>query len=143
MSQINFHAQCIVLFFVCFSIRLWWYYVVIFFNPSHIGQWPWTFEISHLRCYPLLLLSCLKERASISLLMMSAKQGNFWYHFYIVFGMTWSCIGDWAMDLQHLKPALYHQAIEVYSCNLLTIVIVEKPFPMKSLLLEGHQFLWF
>ena len=28
------------------------------------------------------------ERASISLLMLSAKQRNYWYHFYNVFGMT-------------------------------------------------------
>jgi len=27
--------------------------------------------------------------------MFSAKQGNYWYHFYNVFGMTWSLTGDW------------------------------------------------
>ena len=36
------------------------------------------------------------ERASISLLMFSAKQGHYWYHFYNVFGMTRSLTGDWS-----------------------------------------------
>ena len=44
--------------------------------------------------------------------MFSAKQGNYWYHFYNVFGMTQSLTGDWTRDLPHSKPALYHQAIE-------------------------------
>jgi len=26
---------------------------------------------------------------------LSAKQGNYWYHFYNVFGMTRSLTGDW------------------------------------------------
>ena len=33
------------------------------------------------------------ERASISILMMSAKQGNYWYQFYYIFGMTRSLSG--------------------------------------------------
>ena len=40
--------------------------------------------------------------------MLSAEQGNFWYHFYSVFGMTRSLTGDWTRDLSHSKPALYH-----------------------------------
>ena len=40
--------------------------------------------------------------------MLSAKQGNYWYHFYNVFGMTRSLTGDLTRDLQHSKPALYH-----------------------------------
>ena len=38
--------------------------------------------------------------------MSSAKQGNHWYHFYNVFGMTRSLTGDWTRDLPHSKPAL-------------------------------------
>ena len=45
-------------------------------------------------------------------LMFSAKQGNYWYHFYNVFGMTRSLTGDWTRDLPHVKPALYHWAIK-------------------------------
>ena len=37
----------------------------------------------------------------------SAKQGNYWYHFYNVFGMTRSLTWDWTRDLPHSKPALY------------------------------------
>ena len=52
------------------------------------------------------------ERASNSHLMLSAEQGNSWYHFYNVFGMTQSLTGDWTLDLQHWTPALYHKAAE-------------------------------
>ena len=33
------------------------------------------------------------ERASVSLLMLSAKQENHWYHFFNVFGMTQPLVG--------------------------------------------------
>ena len=42
------------------------------------------------------------ERASIPL--FNAKQGNYWYHFFNVFGMTRSLSGDWTRDLPHSKP---------------------------------------
>ena len=44
--------------------------------------------------------------------MWSAKQGNYWFHFYDVFGMTWSLTGSWTRDLPHSKPALYYYTIE-------------------------------
>ena len=46
--------------------------------------------------------------------MLSAKQGHsmYWYHLYNAFGMTCTVTGDWTRDLPHLKPALYHYAIE-------------------------------
>ena len=34
--------------------------------------------------------------------MLSAKQGNYWYHFYNVFGMTRSLTGGWTRE----PPAL-------------------------------------
>ena len=37
-----------------------------------------------------------------------SKQGNYWYHFYNVFGLTRSLTGDWTWDLPHSEPALYH-----------------------------------
>ena len=40
--------------------------------------------------------------------MFSAKQGNYWYHCYNVFGMTRSLTGDWTRDVPHSNPALYH-----------------------------------
>ena len=33
--------------------------------------------------------------------MLSAKQGNYWYHFYNVFGLTRSLTGDWTRNLPH------------------------------------------
>ena len=40
--------------------------------------------------------------------MLSAKQGNYWYHFYNIFGVTLSLTGDWTRDLPHSMPALNH-----------------------------------
>ena len=55
--------------------------------------------------FPILIL----EKEPVFLfLMLSAKQGNYWYHFYNVFDMTRSLTGDWTRDLPHSKPALYH-----------------------------------
>jgi len=45
------------------------------------------------------------EITSISLLMLSAKQGNYWYHFFNVLGMTRSLTGDCTRDLPHSMPA--------------------------------------
>ena len=53
------------------------------------------------------LNNCEKEPVFL-FLMISAKQGSYWYHFYNVFGMKWSLTGDWTRDLSHSKPARYH-----------------------------------
>ena len=50
----------------------------------------------------------LEKEPIFPFLMLSAKQGYYWYHFYNVFGMTRSLTGDWTRDLPHSKPALYH-----------------------------------
>ena len=57
--------------------------------------------------FPLHLFSYLNfsERASISLFMLSAKQGNYWYHYYTVFGTTRSLTGDLIRDLPHSKAS--------------------------------------
>ena len=53
-------------------------------------------------------------------LMFSAKQGNYWYHFYNVFGTTRSLTGDWTRVLSHSKPALGYRGggvfFIVFSC---------------------------
>ena len=85
--------------------------VIHFFHPRHKGQWPPTSKRFSYQILSITFLSHLNswERASISLfLMSSAKQGNYWYHFYNVFGMTRSLTGDWTQDLPNSKPALYH-----------------------------------
>ena len=50
------------------------------------------------------LIFILQKEPVFPFLLLSAKQGNYWYHFYNVFGMTWSL----TLDLQHSRPALYH-----------------------------------
>ena len=50
----------------------------------------------------------LEKEPVFPFLMLSAKQGNYWYHFYNVFGMARSLAGDWTQDLPHSKLALYH-----------------------------------
>ena len=72
-------------------------------------QWPMTsdfegFFIPDFIHYILIL----KKEPVFSFLMFSAKQGNYLYHFYNVFGMTWSLTRDWTRDVRHSKPALYH-----------------------------------
>ena len=88
--------------------------VVRFFHPRHNGQWPPTLNDFYTRSNPLHyfpILILLKEPV-FPFSMLSAKQGNYWYHFYNVFDMTRSLTGDWTWDIPHSKPALYHQAIE-------------------------------
>ena len=81
--------------------------VIRFYHSRHNGQWPPTLDS---KLYPLHSFSYLNssERASISLLMLSAKQENYKYHFYYVFGMTRSLSGDWTGDRPHSMLVLYH-----------------------------------
>ena len=106
----------VVVFWSFLCDRLCWYCeVILFFIPATTAndlQLRRTFipDFIHYFFCPIYLKSW--ERASISLLMFSAKQENYWYHFYYVFRMTRSLSGDWTRDLPHSKPALYHLAIE-------------------------------
>ena len=99
-------------FFVFLAFDFCRFCVVIrFFHPRHNSQWPPTSKDFYTRSYPLhyfLILFLEKEPVFFPFSMFSAKQGNYWYHFYNVFGMTRSLTGDWNRDLRHLKPALYH-----------------------------------
>ena len=54
------------------------------------------------------------ERASFSLLMLSAKQGSHWYHFFNVFGMPRHLSGIEPLTFR-IHRALYHWAI-IVSC---------------------------
>ena len=88
-----------------------WFCVVIrFFHPCNNGQWPPSSrdlcpKFYRLHCFPILIL---EKEPVFSFWMLSAKQGNSWYHFYNVFGMTQSLTGDWTLDLPHWMPALYY-----------------------------------
>ena len=88
--------------------------VIRYFHPRHNGQWPPTSKDFYTRSYPFhyFLILFLEKEPAFPFSMLSAKQGNYWYHFYNVFGMTRSLTGDWTRDLPHSKPALYHKAIE-------------------------------
>ena len=83
--------------------------------PLHNGSMPSDFEwipsqnVSITFFCPILIL---EKEPVFPFSMLSAKQRNYWYHFYNDFGMTRVMTGDWTRDLPHLKPALYHYAIE-------------------------------
>ena len=81
-----------------------------FFHPCHKGQWPLTSKDFYTRSYPshFCPILNLEKEPVFSFLMLSAKQGNYWYHFDNIFGMKRFLTGDWTWDLQYAKPALYH-----------------------------------
>ena len=94
-----------------FRVRFCRFYVVIqFFHPCDNGQWSPTLKDFYTKSYPLhyCLILILQKEPVFPFSMLSAKQGNYWYHFYNVFGMTRSLTGDWNRDHPHSKPALYH-----------------------------------
>ena len=104
------------------------FYVFIFFNVrllSVLGdhsvfsfppQRPMTsdfegFSIPYSIYYIYFPILILEKEPVFPFLMSSAKQENYWYDFYNVFGMTRSLTGDWTRDLPHSKPAFYYSAI--------------------------------
>ena len=70
--------------------------------------WPQTSKdfppqiFIHYIYFPILFL---QKEPVFPFLMFSAKQGNYWYHFYNVFGMTRSWTGDWTRDLPTLEAS--------------------------------------
>ena len=48
-------------------------------------------DFIHYIYFPILIL---EKEPAFPFLMFSAKQGNYWYHFYNVFGMTRSLTGN-------------------------------------------------
>ena len=81
--------------------------IIRFFHPCHNGQWPPTSKDFYTRSYPLhyFLILILEKEPVFPFSMLSAKQGNYWYHFYNVFGMTRSLTGDWTQEIPHSKPS--------------------------------------
>jgi len=59
--------------------------------------------------------------------MFSAKQENYWYHFYNVFSMTRSLTGD----LPHSKPALSRRRLQ-YAWNLRKARLTTGPCALKD-----------
>ena len=100
----------ILFFFLAFDFLLLLRGHSVFSSPP---QWPMTsdfegFSIPDFIHHIFLPILTLQKEPVSSFLMLSAKQGNYWYHFYNVFGMTLSLTGNWTRDLPHSKPALYH-----------------------------------
>jgi len=54
-------------------------------------------DFIHYFYFPILIL---EKEPVFPFLMFSAKQGNYWYHFYNIFGMTRSLTGDWTWGLK-------------------------------------------
>ena len=88
--------------------------IIRLFHSRHNGQWPPTLKDFYTRSYPLhyMIILILEKEPVFPFSILSAKQGNYWYHFYNVFGMTRSLTEDWTWDLLHSMPALYHKAIK-------------------------------
>ena len=59
-----------------------------FFNDFEGFSTP---DFIHYIYFPILIL---EKEPVFPFFMFSAKQGNYWYHFYNVFGMTQSVTGD-------------------------------------------------
>ena len=109
--------------------------VIRFFHPCHNGQWPLTLKDFYTRSYPLhyFLILILEKEPVFPFSMLSAKQGNYWYHFYNVFGMTRSLTGDWTRDLPHTilmrlrlqmtQTVLHYTRVECTECEWETRVL--------------------
>ena len=114
-----------------------------FFHPSHNGQWPPTSKDFYTRSYPLhyFLILILKKEPVFPFSMLSAKQGNYWYHFYNVFGMTRSLSGDWTRDLPQSKPALYTTRLSRrwYHCNDFTFKFVSEMNINNGCMVEDYR----
>ena len=101
----------LIYFFINFIVRL--SSVLRGFHPCHNSQWPPTMiSIPDFIQYIFCPIFILEKEPVYHFLMLSAKLGNYWYHFYNVFCMTRSLTGDWTRDLPLSKPAFYHLAIE-------------------------------
>ena len=83
------------------------YSLVVLFRRHSSRELIWQFGQSAISPSKIiLLLFAMSVRASVSLLMLRAKQGNHWYHF-DVFGTTRSFNGAWSRDISPSKHALY------------------------------------
>ena len=80
--------------------------------------------------YPRFILSItffpiltLQKEPVFPFSMLSAKQWNYWYHYYIVFGMTRSLTGDWTRDLPHSKVNVFKCTLAVFHGMLVVLVM--------------------
>ena len=92
-------------------VRSAWSFV--FFIPSrHNGQWPPTLKDFYTRFYPLhiCLILILEKEPVFPFSMLSAKQGNYWYHF--ITSLVWR--GPWL----GIGPGTYRARSQHYTTRL-------------------------
>ena len=78
------------LFFVFLAFDFWRFCVVnCFFHPRHNSQWPPTSKDFFTRSYPLhyFHILILEKEPVFPFSMLSAKQGNYWYH--VITSLVW------------------------------------------------------
>ena len=136
-------------FFVFLAFDFCQFCVVIrFFHPRHNGQWLPTSKdfLSQILSITFKKKSYLNssERAGISLLMLIAKQGNYWYHF--ITSLVWRdpWLRDWTRDLPHSKPALYHYARKYYQYTVqIAITVTEEAYILVEYLrIHSHSYIF-
>ena len=79
-------------FFLAFDL-CWFCVDIRFFDPRQSGQWPPTSKDFYTRSYPLhyFLILFFEKETVFPFSMLSAKQGNYWYHF--ITSLVWR--GPW------------------------------------------------
>ena len=116
-------------FLLTFGYSTWWnikftydfcrFCVVLrFFQPHHNGQLPPTSKDFYTRSYPLyyFLILIHEKEPVVPFSVLSAKQENYWYHFYNV--LARSLTGDWTRDLStRLSRRRYTPIYKLSSCN--------------------------
>ena len=93
----NITTQSTLYYFIIYFLAFDWcrFCVVIrFFIPTTTANDVRLRRIFYPRFYPLHLILILDKERVFPSSMLSAKQGNYWYHFYNVFGMRRSLSGD-------------------------------------------------
>ena len=109
-QTLHVKLRCFLVCFLHFTlVSSVWSFMFFLYLHCH-GQWPSTLKDFYPRFYPLHFCPILinERKPAFPILMLSAKQGNYWYHFYNVFDMMLSLTGDWTRNLPHSKPALFH-----------------------------------
>ena len=97
--------------------------VIRFFHPCHNGQWPPTSKDFYSRLFPLhcLTILILEKEPVFPFLMLSAKQGDHWYHLFTSF--VWHClyqgmIGPPALEAVFTKPLKHLFPLFVWGTTL-------------------------
>ena len=85
-----------------------------FFIPATTANDLQLRKIFYPRSYPLhyFLILILEKEPVFPFSMLSDKQGNYWYHFYIVFGMT-RCLSGIEPGTSRTRCSIVHTQIVI------------------------------